>query len=294
MVDQHGLLKQLAQGGNYFVGEEKTTANPPTYDVPTHLMTSSGDAQEAFASIHFDREATSLTDEGAFYSCNVSERAVIKVFNKIPLADVIWDEDVEFVDSVGAAHEMFNDMSTENVVWDVALLHNLNSQDTLVQHEAQFDKYLVVDNDITVDLVIKDLPTLDSDTFLTESDMGSANKLSSNLPLGVVWDEEMSSKMGKPSDLLQQLACGSKGTDYIATHANQIKFKVPIASIVAAHIVFNGMCPQVTWDAKKHLGINTHKGLLKQLALGKSYMDEEKTTHIVELNTSEVLTHVGD
>ena len=55
---------------------------------------------------------------------------------------------------------------------------NLNSQDTLVQHEAQFDKYLVVDNDITVDLVIKDLPTLDSDTFLTESDMGSANKLS--------------------------------------------------------------------------------------------------------------------
>ena len=178
MVDQHGLLKQLAQGGNYFVGEEKTTANPPTYDVPTHLMTTSGDAQEAFASIHFDRESTSLTDEGAFYSCNVSERAVIKVFNKIPLADVIWDEDVEFVDSVGAAHEMFNDMSTENVVWDVALLLNLNSQDTLVQHEAQFDKYLVVDNDITVDLVIKDLPTLDSDTFLTESDMGSANKLS--------------------------------------------------------------------------------------------------------------------
>ena len=59
-----------------------------------------------------------------------------------------------------------------------------------------------MDNDITVDLVIKDLPTLDSDTFLTESDMGSANKLSSNLPLGVVWDEEMSSKMGMPSDLL--------------------------------------------------------------------------------------------
>ena len=123
---------------------------------------------------------------------------------------------------------------------------------------------------------------------------GSANKLSSNLPLGVVWDEEMSSKMGMPSDLLQQLACGSKGTDYIATHANQIKFKVLIASIVAAHTVFNGMCPQVTWDAEKQLGINTHKGLLKQLALGKSYMDEEKTTHIVKLNTSEVLTHVGD
>jgi len=31
---------------------------------------------------------------------------------------------------------------------------------------------------------------------------GSANKLSSNLPFGVVWDEEMSSKMGMPSDLL--------------------------------------------------------------------------------------------
>jgi hypothetical protein len=100
--------------------------------------------------------------------------------------------------------------------------------------------------------------------------------------------------MGMPSDLLQQLAFGSKGTDYGATHANQVKFKAPIASIVAAHMVFNGMCPQVTWDAEMQLGIDTHEGLLKQLALGRSYMDEEKTTHMVELNASEVLTHVGD
>jgi len=93
---------------------------------------------------------------------------------------------------------------------------------------------------------------------------------------------------------LQQLAFGSKGTDYVATHANQVKFKAPIASIVAAHMVFNGMFPQVTWDAEMQLGIDTHEGLLKQLALGRSYMDEEKTTHMVELNASEVLTHVGD
>ena len=38
MFDHPGLLKQLAQGGNYFVGEEKKpTTEPPIYDVLTHV-----------------------------------------------------------------------------------------------------------------------------------------------------------------------------------------------------------------------------------------------------------------
>lgn len=42
MLEHHGLLKQLAQSGNYFVGEEKKpNGEPPTYDVLTYVSGSS-------------------------------------------------------------------------------------------------------------------------------------------------------------------------------------------------------------------------------------------------------------
>ena len=52
---------------------------------------------------------------------------------------------------------MYDEMPQLDVVGDVALLHNLDSQDALVQHKAQFDESLVSDNRAIVDLVINDL-----------------------------------------------------------------------------------------------------------------------------------------
>jgi len=94
---------------------------------------------------------------------------------------------------------MYDEMPQLDVVGDVALLHNLDSQDALVQHEAQFDESLVSDNRAIVDLVINDLIPHDSD-------MDTADKLFNDMPLEVRWDEERQSDIGTHESLLQHLS----------------------------------------------------------------------------------------
>jgi hypothetical protein len=135
-------------------------------------VTSSGDAQEVFASIHSDREATSLTYEGAFYS---SQCAAVKVLNKMPLPDVVSDEEPQhgpksdvLLLQLASGEEMLhnasnhagllqqlasgsNDLDMPNellqqLVWDDELLHSLDSQDDLLQKGSQFEVYLKNNN----------------------------------------------------------------------------------------------------------------------------------------------------
>jgi hypothetical protein len=166
IFDHPGLLKQLAQGGNYFVGEEKKpTAEPPTYDVLTHVSGSFSllelgiEAVHEFDEIHLEDNHATMPEYGQF---------------------------MDPVTSKGDSHMP--------VVWDDELLHGLDCQDALVQKETQFDKCLV--NKARVDLLTNSLPPHGNDSFLTEFDRDGANKLFNSLQHEVFWDEEMPSGIG--------------------------------------------------------------------------------------------------
>ena len=125
-----------------------------------------------------------------------------------------WCKVLRSIDSLlrrHAAHNMFDEMSPLNVVWDDGLLHGLDCHEELVQQEGLFDECLNVDSMAAVDLLT--LLTHGSETFLKEVDMDTADKIFNDLPHEVVWDEEMSTNIGMHSGLLQQLAFGSKRTN---------------------------------------------------------------------------------
>ncbi|TKW13231.1 hypothetical protein SEVIR_5G086800v4 [Setaria viridis] len=129
-----GLLKQLAQGGNCFVGvERKLTDEPDTNYLHTQ---------------------------------------------------VVLPEHVEFVDSKGAAYEMFNEISSENVIWDEEVMPY---QDT----------------DNLLQLIVSGREHLDSEkakSIIEFDDVGS-----------IIWDEDMPHNLDMHINLLEQFADVKQG-----------------------------------------------------------------------------------
>jgi len=155
-----------------------------------------------------------------------------------------------------AAHNMFDEISPLDVVWDDGLMHGLDCREELEQQEVLFDECLNVDSTAAVDLLT--LLTHGNETFLKEVDMEAANNLFSSMQHEVVWDEEM------PSD--------------IGTH--EIVVLTPIRTsgllkqgINIADQVF-GDCPSkvVVWDEELFHDLDSNDGLLQQLAQSGDYI----------------------
>ena len=80
-----------------------------------------------------------------------------------------------------------------------------------------------------------------------------------------------------------------------AAQAEQFMFKAPVASMGIAHNLFDEMLPlNVVWDEELLHDLESHDGLLEQLARSEEYLVDEERKPITELDIDYKLTHVSD
>ncbi|PAN10779.2 hypothetical protein PAHAL_2G117700 [Panicum hallii] len=63
--------------------------------------------------------------------------------------------------------------------------------------------------------------------------------------------------------------------------AEQVTLSAPGASQTSAQMVFDEMCQKVTWDEEMQDDIDTHEGLLQQLALGVDDKNTKGSAHVL-------------
>ncbi|CAN6355332.1 unnamed protein product [Urochloa humidicola] len=199
----------------------------------------------------------------------------------------------------GAAIQTFDEMPYEDVVWDDEPVHNIDSQDSLLQQLAQG----VADSMHHKDII------------WNEEDKSEVEKTMFPAPTDVVWDEEIPSDMDAHTSWLHQLVQGRELVcDELLpsreTHADLF----PIENGVALHVetpanINSHILQQLAWredfeelgmaergkmlDAKAckivmgneemTSGLNADEDLLQQFAGGMESINNEKATLMNEV-----------
>jgi len=111
-----------------------------------------------------------------------------------------------------------------------------------------------------------------------------------------VWDKEVEDML-EQHGLLQQVALGGNNfvvEDMVSLEAEQVPIQDYVVWDCAQHKGLDEMpCPDIVWDEAVLSDLDTHDGLLEQLAVGKEYKDDEKIKLLIEPCADELLTCVG-
>lgn len=229
MLDQHGLLKQLALGGDCFVGEERKPTGAPNID---YLFAYVDGPSALLDSVHDALDELSLEDRVTADPKQVLITASL-VWDALegldlPCADAVCDEDIQCGQDAHChviwdeeiAHELYT--FDQNVFPEGAVEHPevvsmaslwsgdaLNSHDLLQQLALGMDKQMSCKQvlDLKASLSTGDTIEVFDETSFTISLSSGREGYQKEMLHEVVWDEEVTQNPGLHGNLSQQLAC---------------------------------------------------------------------------------------
>ncbi|KAJ1298629.1 hypothetical protein BS78_01G468600 [Paspalum vaginatum] len=220
---------------------------------------------------------------------------------------------------MGSVPPLFDAMPLD-VTWDEELKYLLVQHDLLKQIAEGRDSLLGEERQPIATSITKGM--LDTPSFVLEFGMDAACEVFNQMhheddttippesvefvdpmPTQIVWDEDISTELDMNNSLMQQITWSEgfsdgahtnlivgQTTDNVITHVDGLSPSLELR-VVDVIEEFTEM-PQkpVVWDEEMPSVLDTHDGLLRQLAVGREYMAGEQSRSVSEITIDMVLT----